>query len=88
MSRFERNILQFDDYAGDYERLIIVRERARDMEEDGLQLMGWLLGVVDGLSNSIRQFLCSRPNGGQDGVSSTSSSFGDKVFKQGVLQRY
>jgi hypothetical protein len=51
----------------------MVRGRARDMVADDLQFMGWLLGLetdrsVDGLSNSICQFLCSRPNGQRDGV--------------------
>jgi hypothetical protein len=64
----ERNILQFEGYdADDYEGLTMVRERARDMEEDDLQFMDWLLGLetdrsVDGLSNNICQFLCSPPN--------------------------
>jgi hypothetical protein len=60
----------------------MVRDPAPDMVED----KSWLLGVetdrsVDGLSNSICQFLCSRPNGGRDGVSSTSSSFGEQSFQ-------
>jgi hypothetical protein len=71
----ERNILQCEGYdADDYEGLIMVRERARDMKEDDLQFMGWLLGLetdrsVDELSNSICQFLCSRPNGERNGMS-------------------
>jgi hypothetical protein len=73
----ERNILQFEGY---------LRKRARDMEEDDLQFMGWLLELetdssVDELSNSICQFLCSRPNGERDGVSFTSSSVGERSFR-------
>jgi hypothetical protein len=81
----ERIILKFEGYdADDYEAM--VRERARDMEEDDLQFIGWLLGLetdrsVDGLSNSICQFLCSRPNSERDGVSSTSSSIGERSFR-------
>jgi hypothetical protein len=74
-------IVQFD-----YERLAIVRERARDMEEDDLQFMGWLLGLetdrsMDGLSNSICQFLCSRPNGERYGLSLTSTTVGEQSFR-------
>jgi hypothetical protein len=82
----ERNILQFEGYdADDYEGLTMVREQVRDMEEDDLQFMSWLLGLetdrsVDGLSNSICHFLCSRPNGERDGVSSTTSSVGERSF--------
>jgi hypothetical protein len=48
--------------------------------------MSWLLGLetdrsVDGLSNSICHFLCSRPNSERDGVSSTSSSVGERIFR-------
>jgi hypothetical protein len=83
----ERNILQFAGYdADDYEGLTMVRERARNMEEDDLQFLGWLLGLetirsVDGLRSSICQFLCSRPNGERDGVSSSSSSVGEQSFR-------
>jgi hypothetical protein len=65
----------------------MVRERARDMKEDDLQLMGWLLGLetdrsVDGLSNSRCKFLCSRPNGERDGVSSTTSNVRERSFQR------
>jgi hypothetical protein len=76
----KKNLLQFEGYdTDDYEGLTMVRERARDMEEDDLQYMGWLLGPgtdrsVDELSNSICQFLCSRPNGERD------SSVGERSF--------
>jgi hypothetical protein len=64
----------------------MVRERARHMEENDLQFMSWLLGPetdrsVDGLSNNICQFLCSRLNGERDSVSSTSSSVGERSFR-------
>jgi hypothetical protein len=64
----------------------MVRGRARDMVADDLQFMGWLLGLetdrsVDGLSNSICQFLCSRPNGERDGASLTCSNVGGHNFR-------
>jgi hypothetical protein len=89
----QRNILQFEGYdADDYEGLTMVRERARDMEKEDLQFMGWLLGLktdrsVDELSNSICQFLCSRPNGERDGVSSTSSRVGERNFRKRCVSK-
>jgi hypothetical protein len=55
-------------------------------EKDDLQFMGWLLGLeadrlVDRLSNSSCQFLCSRPNAERDDVSSISSSVGEQSFR-------